>query len=74
MRTTINLLQSLLVEFNSSALILEGYSLEAVRLVPVEDTVYLDRLNNLLLSPFIAYALGNVELERLSLIYKEEMR
>jgi hypothetical protein len=74
MRAAVNLLQSLPVEFNSSAFILEGYSLEAVQSVPVEDTAYPDRLDNLLLSPFIAHAPGNVELERLGSMYGKEMR
>jgi hypothetical protein len=73
-RAAADMLESLPIEFNNSALILEGYSLNAVQSVPKEETAYPDRLNNLLLSPFIMHAAHDAELAKLGSEYGETMR
>ncbi|CZT18387.1 related to oxidoreductase [Ramularia collo-cygni] len=73
-RAAVDLLDSMPVEFNNSALILEGYSTNAVQAVPKENTAYPDRLNNLLIAPFIRHAANDAELEKFGSDYGNEMR
>lgn len=74
MRAAATLLRSLPSEFNSSSIILEGYSLNAVQSVPDRDTAYPDRLSNLLISPFITSPAEDRQLAERGSKYGRDMR
>lgn len=73
-RAVADLLKSMPEEFSNSALILEGYSMNAVQAIHESETAYPDRLNKLLISPFIVHAANDVGLERLGSKYGNEIR
>lgn len=69
-----SLLQSPLSEINSSSIILEVYSVNAVQSVSGKDTACPDRLGNLLISPLITPPAHEKELAERGSGYGHEMR
>jgi hypothetical protein len=73
-RNAYDVLAHLPPQFNQSYIIFEGYSCQAVRAIPAENTAFPERHNDLLIAPFMIYAPEGDARDREAAIYGERMR